>query len=500
MKFNGSTWSQYFDGSDVGVGGSDLVAFSIVDSDTLLMSFTTALTLNGIPVTPQDVVQFDATSLGSVTAGTFSMYLHGADVGLDTSAESVDALSLLPDGRVLISTSGSASVPGVAGQDEDALAFSPTSLGSVTSGTWATYFDGSDVGLADSSSEDVDALDVDPNGNIYLSTLGDFAVNGVAGADEDVFVCSPSSIGSVTACTYSPALYFDGSLWGQDANDIDAFNLLITGIFPTATPSSTPTSTNTPTNTSTPLPTNTPTITLTPTNTPTITVTPTASNTPDAVATATPSATTLPDLIFADGFESSSFSAWSSNKPDSGDLSVTTSSALVGSNGMEVVVDDTVNIYVTDELPNAETRYRARFYLDPNSISMTDGNAQYIFSGQDASTAFQLDFRFSAGSYQIRLRQYTNSNSVQSTNWVTISDALHSLELEWWASTSAGANNGGMTLWVDGIQSGGLSGVANDTRRIESVRLGAVSGIDAGTLGTYYIDAFESRRQTYIGP
>jgi hypothetical protein len=32
------------------------------------------------------------------------------------------------------------------------------------------------------------------------------------------------------------------------------------------------------------------------------------------------------------------------------------------------------------------------------------------------------------------------------------------------------------------------------------VQLGAVSGIDAGTLGTYYMDAFESRRQTYIGP
>jgi hypothetical protein len=30
--------------------------------------------------------------------------------------------------------------------------------------------------------------------------------------------------------------------------------------------------------------------------------------------------------------------------------------------------------------------------------------------------------------------------------------------------------------------------------------LGAVAGIDAGTRGTYYFDAFESRRQNYIGP
>jgi len=40
----------------------------------------------------------------------------------------------------------------------------------------------------------------------------------------------------------------------------------------------------------------------------------------------------------------------------------------------------------------------------------------------------------------------------------------------------------------------------NDTRRIDRVRLGAITGIDAGTRGTYYFDAFMSRRQTYIGP
>jgi hypothetical protein len=50
------------------------------------------------------------------------------------------------------------------------------------------------------------------------------------------------------------------------------------------------------------------------------------------------------------------------------------------------------------------------------------------------------------------------------------------------------------------IQSGSLSGLDNDIRRVEFVRLGAISGLNAGTLGTYYLDAFESRRQTYIGP
>jgi hypothetical protein len=226
LKFDGQNWSLFFDGSDVSVGNRDLFAFSIVDADTILMAFDANVTVNGIAATPQDILRFDATSLGGVTAGTFSLYLDGSDVGLSTSAESIDALSLLPGGRLLISTTGNPSLPGLTtGRDEDVLAFTPTSLGEATSGTWSMYFDGSDVGLADTGDEDIDALDV-VGGNIYLSTLGDFSVNGLAGADEDVFICAVSSLGETTVCDYSPSLYFDGSTWGIAASDVDAFHFL----------------------------------------------------------------------------------------------------------------------------------------------------------------------------------------------------------------------------------------------------------------------------------
>ena len=246
---------------------------------------------------------------------------------------------------------------------------------------------------------------------------------------------------------------------------------------------STPTTTSAPTSTPTPGPSATPTIgpSITPTRTPT--------NTPN-----------VSDLIFADGFESGSFSAWSSASTGAGDLSVTASAALIGSNGMRVVINDTTAMYTVDDTPATEARYRARFYFDPNSISMTDGNAHYIFVGYDTAAVFNMDFRFFGGSYQIRLRQQNDGLATTSTAWVTISDAPHFIEMDWRAATAAGANNGGVTLWVDGVQTGSLSGLDNDTRRIGQVRLGAVSGIDAGTLGTCYLDAFESRQQSYIGP
>ena len=205
-------------------------------------------------------------------------------------------------------------------------------------------------------------------------------------------------------------------------------------------------------------------------------------------------------MIFADGFEAGNLSAWTSNTNDGGDLSASASAALVGSQGLQVVIDDTATIYVTDDTPNAETRYRSRFYFDPNSISMVSGDAHFIFKGfmGSGNDVLQVEFRNSAGAYQIRGKILNDASAFVVTNWFTINDAAHVIELDWRAST--GANNGGLTLWIDGVQQVDLTGVDNDTLRIDRVRLGALAGMDVGTSGTYFFDAFESRRQAYIGP
>jgi hypothetical protein len=111
-----------------------------------------------------------------------------------------------------------------------------------------------------------------------------------------------------------------------------------------------------------------------------------------------------------------------------------------------------------------------------------------------------MEFRNSSGVYQLRVSLLDDGTTWVSTNWFTVSDASHYIEFDWWAATGVGANNGGLALWIDGIQQQDLTGVDNDTRRMDRVRLGALSGIDIGTHGTYYFDAFESRHQTYIGP
>ena len=86
LLFNGATWSVYFDGSDVGLGKVNLVAFSLPDPYTILFSIDKNITVNGLAVTPQDIIKFSAAALGVNTSGSFSMYFDGSDTGLDTNA------------------------------------------------------------------------------------------------------------------------------------------------------------------------------------------------------------------------------------------------------------------------------------------------------------------------------------------------------------------------------------------------------------------------------
>jgi len=114
-------------------------------------------------------------------------------------------------------------VPAGAGA-EDLLVFAPVSLGAATSGAYGMYFDGSDVGIS-TSNENVDAAAVDSTGRIYLSTTGNFNATGVSGADEDVFVFTPKTLGASTIGTFSSTLHFDGSAFGLGGNDIAAIDL-----------------------------------------------------------------------------------------------------------------------------------------------------------------------------------------------------------------------------------------------------------------------------------
>jgi hypothetical protein len=153
-------------------------------------------------------------------------------------------------------------------------------------------------------------------------------------------------------------------------------------------------------------------------------------------------------------------------------------------------------MYVRDDSPNAETRYRARFYFHPNSITMANGDNITVLQGLDPGGQVVLSvqvYRSSAG-YQLRARAYSSTlTNFVNTSYVTIANAVHTVEVDW-------GNDGHLAFWIDGAPQGSLTGISNSIYTIDRVRLGAPTMTISGTSGSFYIDGFESRRSSYIGP
>lgn len=180
------------------------------------LSFNAAnQTISGIGIQRRDVVTYDP------SGPTWAMYFDGSDVL--GSNYNIDAVHVMDNGDLVMSfANATATVPGIGTvQDEDLVLFSPTSTGTSTAGTFSLYLDGSTVGLGDTNGEDIDALSIDNNGELMISTVGGVNVPGPAGVnvsagDEDALLFNPVS------GTWS--LIFDGSDVGAtgNANDLDA--------------------------------------------------------------------------------------------------------------------------------------------------------------------------------------------------------------------------------------------------------------------------------------
>jgi hypothetical protein len=203
----------------------------------------------------EDILRFRPTgadATGRITAGSYrnflgtstGLYFDGSTKGLSGTSENIDAVSVLADGRILISTTGAVTVPGLANRQAwDVLAYQPAN------NTWSVYFSGANVGLS-GTAENIDGLALsDPSASLptlYFSTSGNFSVNGASGDKKDIFRFVPTSLGNNTAGDFGPGLTLDGSQTGMPSGmDITGMFLGIApGAFPlhaagTATPPAT---------------------------------------------------------------------------------------------------------------------------------------------------------------------------------------------------------------------------------------------------------------------
>jgi hypothetical protein len=210
------------------------------------------------------------------------------------------------------------------------------------------------------------------------------------------------------------------------------------------------------------------------------------------------------DLIFADGFEQG-LSSWAAAATDGGDLVASAAGALSGLLGARALIDDKNGLFVTDESPSDEGRYRARFYLDPTGFDPGElaGTVRTrVFIAFDEAPQRRLlavVLRRRLGMYSVMARARLDNGLQMDTGFVGIAPGPHLIEVDWRRASAPGAADGSLQLWVDGASAGSVGGLANGSAGVDFVRLGALSLKQAAS-GTLRWDDFESRRRTYIGP
>jgi len=216
VLFSNNSYSIFFDGSDVGRAGNNLLDFQLMPNGTILMNFADAFG----SYAREDIVLFTPATLGTNTTGTFSLFFDGSAHSLTTGL--IDGFFYdAATNSILISTINDPgfSITGNSGgnevRDEDIIRINLAN----SARTW--FLDGSDIGLSDAS-EDINAFWVSGN-NVYLSTLGNFSVSGLSNRrGNDVARFAATALGATTSGTFS--LHFDG-------NNTGLTNELIAGFF-----------------------------------------------------------------------------------------------------------------------------------------------------------------------------------------------------------------------------------------------------------------------------
>jgi hypothetical protein len=211
------------------------------------------------------------------------------------------------------------------------------------------------------------------------------------------------------------------------------------------------------------------------------------------------------DLVFQDGFESGGFARWSSVATGGGSLLVGGPGALADTTaGMIAFVTDTDPLFVQDDTPGAEDRYRARFYFDPNSFDPGESQGRLrirlliAFDGSNQRLATIVSRRL-GGIYSIRGRVRLDDGTRADTPFFSISDAPHFIEFDWQRASTPGGNDGLFTLRIDDLVVSTLNNLDNDSSAVEFARMGALA-VKTGASGVLFFDQFESRRQRFIGP
>jgi MSHA biogenesis protein MshQ len=167
----------------------------------LILSTESTETLGGLTFTDGSLAEYDA------LADTATLFF---DEGNFTGNEDIDAVHLLSNGVIILSTTGNATLGGLTFRNGDLAAYDPAT-------DTASLFFSEDLF---SANENIDAVFVMDNGHLLLSTTGSAQLGGLSFRDGDIIEYDP--------LTNTATLYFSEDNFSGGA-DVDAVHLLDNG-------------------------------------------------------------------------------------------------------------------------------------------------------------------------------------------------------------------------------------------------------------------------------
>ncbi len=163
-------FSMFFDGSDVGLSGSSekIDALGVAPDGRLVLSTNGSFSVNGASGRDEDLMVFNASSLGTNTSGSFDLYFDGSDV--EIKSEDLESVWIDPiNNEIYMAVGDPFSVTGASGDNSDIFACLPGSLGENTTCTYSLFWDGSLHGFG---GEEIDGINLGSDAYVYVPGAG----------------------------------------------------------------------------------------------------------------------------------------------------------------------------------------------------------------------------------------------------------------------------------------------------------------------------------------
>jgi hypothetical protein len=183
---------------------------------------------------------------------------------------------------------------------------------------------------------------------------------------------------------------------------------------------------------------------------------------------------------------------------------VIAAAARDGAYGVAFTIEDTTARYVEDTSPTNATELAPELWVDPSGLSMGDGDefvvATYIEVGGGVDAARLVlgydgtdDYHYLYTQTRLDGGTYTDGAQVVILSHHGVRVRMHLL-----FASEAAADDGRTYLLVNDRQRDVVTGLDNDTLNIDTIRYGAVSGLDATTTGVLKMDTLRYSTEELI--